>query len=136
MEIRKSIEESRGTIGKSRSTEEEMRAESGSIQWGDSLRGVDGIENRPLVGYPRGKCSDFGHTIDKLPENLEGVKRVGDLVTVMGNQELTEKTKPVRFAPQEFNELAEHVNPCAQPIPHDFLRFDCADMENPDGNSV
>ena len=128
--IRKSIEESRSAIGRSRVAEGEICAESRSIQWKDSLVGEEGIANSPLAGYPRWKSSDVGRTIVKLPENIAGVKRVGDLVTVMGNQELTEETEPMCLAPQEFDDLAEHVNSCAQPIPRDFLRFDCADMEN------
>ena len=69
---------------------------------------------------------------EHLPENQEGSDRIGvDLFIAMEDQEITEKTEPVRFAPQEFGDLAKHVNPCARPIPHDFLRFDCADMGKP-----
>ena len=90
-----------------------MCAESRLVQRKDSLRSEEAIANIPLAGYRRGKSSDVGHTTDKLPENLEGVKRVVDLVDVVENQELTEKTAPVGFAPQEFTDSTEQVNHCA-----------------------
>lgn len=85
------------------------------------------------MGNPPGVSSDVGHVIDEpLQKNQAGFEQLGVyLVTVMGDPELTEKSEPVCFAPQEFKDLAGHVNPCAQPIPRDFLRFDCAPMEQP-----
>ena len=38
---------------------------------------------------------------------------------------------PVMFNPDEYRALTKHMNPYLQPVPHDLLRFDCAEPEHP-----
>lgn len=61
----------------------------------------------------------------------ESILLGAELVTAMEEQGKDEKAEPVWFTPHEFRDLAEHVNPCAQTAPRDFLMFDCTDMGEP-----
>ena len=129
LEIKKSIEESRNAVGRSHVA----RSESNRMEFrGDVSRTGEGnITKSPLVDHPRGGSSDEIPVIDKRDEGSERKEDRRVLGAVTEEYESEDKTEPVLFGLHDFNDLTEHVNPHVQPIPRDFLKFDCTDMEKP-----
>ena len=51
--------------------------------------------------------------------------------TASGEKERGLPAMPVIFEQDEYELLTTHVNDRLNPIPHDLVRFDCAELENP-----
>ena len=133
MATRRAIEESRNVNGRILAEKTSWVREDEWTPLADSQDGEEEVANGPLVDFALGRSCDLEEQREgPLHDDQEQLSpKCEGLISVPDEHAQAEIPGPILYAPQAYCDLAEHVYPRLQQIPHDFLRFGCAEMENP-----
>ena len=72
-----------------------------------------------------------GESVPALAHGINKSKKIEAIATAHEGDDSEETEPPVIFNQDDYGELARNVDACLNPTPHDLLRSDCTELDNP-----